>query len=76
MREPVFMIRAVKFIRRITIKDFDHFENHIGFIDSESDTLFGKSLFMLSEKNWRDMRSTLTAFTGSKMRHMFELVFK
>lgn len=75
MREPVYFARDVEFIRQITIKDFDHFEDHIGFIDSESDTLFGKSLFMLNGQNWRDMRATLSpAFTGSKMRRMFELV--
>lgn len=75
MREPVYLVRDVELIRQITIKDFDNFEDHIGFIESESDALFGKSLFLLSEKKWRDMRTTLSpAFTGSKMRHMFELV--
>lgn len=65
----------MEFIRQITIKDFDNFEDHVGFIDSDSDTLFGKSLFLLSEQKWRDMRTTLSpAFTGAKMRHMFELV--
>lgn len=77
IREPVYLARDLEVIRQITIKDFDSFEDHIGFIDSESDTLFGKSLFMLSEKNWRDMRATLSpAFTGSKMRHMFDLVLE
>ncbi|XP_031628377.1 cytochrome P450 9e2-like [Contarinia nasturtii] len=75
MREPVYFARDLEFIRQIAIKDFDNFEDHVGFIDSESDTLFGKSLFLLSEQKWRDMRATLSpAFTGSKMRHMFELV--
>lgn len=75
MREPVYFARDVEFIRKIAIKDFDNFEDHIGLIDSDSDSLFGKSLFMLSETDWRDMRATLSpAFTGAKMRHMFELV--
>lgn len=35
----------------------------------------GNSLFMLKGEKWRDMRATLSpAFTGSKMRQMFELV--
>ncbi len=37
--------------------------------------LFGNSLFQLKGAKWRDMRATLSpAFTGSKMRQMFELV--
>lgn len=39
------------------------------------DILFGNSLFLLKGAKWRDMRATLSpAFTGSKMRQMFELV--
>lgn len=71
----MYMARDLDLIRQITIKDCDHFEDHIGFIDSESDTLFGQSLFLLSEQKWREMRTTLSpAFTGSKMRNMFGLV--
>lgn len=49
-REPVYLARDMEFLRQITIKDFEHFEDHVGFIESDSDTLFGKSLFLLSEK--------------------------
>lgn len=39
------------------------------------DILFGNSLFLLKGAKWRDMRATLSpAFTGSKMRQMFDLV--
>lgn len=75
MRIPTYLVRDADLLRQITIKDFDYFEDHLAFIDSESDTLFGQSLFMLSEQKWREMRTTLSpAFTGSKMRQMFELV--
>lgn len=74
-RSPVYFARDLDFIKQITIKDFDYFEDHQGFIDSTADSLFGNSLFMLEGKKWRDMRATLSpAFTGSKMRSMFELV--
>lgn len=37
--------------------------------------MFGNSLFFLSGSKWRDMRSTLSpAFTGSKIRQMFDLI--
>lgn len=59
----------------MAVKDFDHFEDHRSFIDDKVDQLFGNSLFMLTGEKWRDMRATLSpAFTGSKMRQMFDLV--
>lgn len=75
MQEPVYMARDVELIRRLTIKEFDHFEDRFGFIISKSDAIFRNSLFLMDGKKWYDMRATLSpAFTGSKMRHMFELV--
>uniref|UniRef100_A0A182QHC0 Cytochrome P450 n=1 Tax=Anopheles farauti TaxID=69004 RepID=A0A182QHC0_9DIPT len=76
---PVFVVRDPELIKRIGVKDFDHFVNHRPvFGDSEdpdSTSLFGKTLIGLNDQRWRDMRATLSpAFTGSKMRHMFELI--
>lgn len=74
-RKPMYFIRDPEIIKRLAVKDFDHFENHRSFIDEDADLLFGNSLFMLKGEKWRDMRATLSpAFTGSKMRQMFELV--
>lgn len=37
--------------------------------------MFGNSLFLMRGERWRDMRATLSpAFTGSKMRLMFDMV--
>ncbi|XP_031628376.1 probable cytochrome P450 9f2 [Contarinia nasturtii] len=75
MREPVYMPRDLDLLRQIMVKDFDHFEDHDGIIESNTTSLFGKSLFILSTNKWREMRANLTpAFTGKKMRLMFELV--
>lgn len=72
---PLYIARDPDVIRQLTVKDFDYFEDHRSFVDSNSDKLFGNSLFMLRGKRWRDMRATLSpAFTGSKMRQMFDLV--
>ncbi|XP_053689442.1 probable cytochrome P450 9f2 [Sabethes cyaneus] len=77
---PMFLIRDPQLIKRIGVKDFDHFVDHrptFGNSD-ESDSphaLFAKSLFALNGQRWRDMRATLSpAFTGSKMRQMFQLM--
>uniref|UniRef100_A0A182S4Z3 Cytochrome P450 n=1 Tax=Anopheles funestus TaxID=62324 RepID=A0A182S4Z3_ANOFN len=76
---PVFVVRDPDLIKQIAVKDFDHFVNHRPIfgsnLDRDSIALFGKTLFALSDQQWRDMRATLSpAFTGSKMRQMFQQV--
>lgn len=72
---PVFFLRDPEVIKKLAVKDFDYFQDHRTFINEGHDTLFGNSLLMLEGKKWRDMRATLSpAFTGAKMRQMFELV--
>uniref|UniRef100_A0A182MYK0 Uncharacterized protein n=1 Tax=Anopheles dirus TaxID=7168 RepID=A0A182MYK0_9DIPT len=76
---PVFVVRDPDLIKQITVKDFDHFVNHRQIfgsnLDRDSISLFGKTLFALSDQQWRDMRATLSpAFTGSKMRQMFDQI--
>uniref|UniRef100_A0A2M3Z6X2 Putative cytochrome n=1 Tax=Anopheles braziliensis TaxID=58242 RepID=A0A2M3Z6X2_9DIPT len=77
IRQPVYVVRDPELIKQITVKDFDHFADHAttGLEDSGSDVLFANSLVSLRGQKWRDMRATLSpAFTGSKMRIMFELI--
>uniref|UniRef100_A0A8D8C5B5 Probable cytochrome P450 9f2 n=2 Tax=Culex pipiens TaxID=7175 RepID=A0A8D8C5B5_CULPI len=78
---PIFMLRNPDVIKKIGVKDFDYFTDHTPTMAGASekevngDQLFANSLFALRGQKWRDMRATLSpAFTGSKMRHMFELV--
>lgn len=72
---PVYLIRDPEAIKQLPIKDFEYFENHRIFIDNQTEELFGNSLFLMEGEKWRDMRASLSpAFTGSKMRQMFELV--
>uniref|UniRef100_A0A1B0D3B4 Uncharacterized protein n=1 Tax=Phlebotomus papatasi TaxID=29031 RepID=A0A1B0D3B4_PHLPP len=60
---------------QLTVKEFDHFVNHRDIMPTEGEPLFAKSLILLRGEEWREMRATLSpAFTGSKMRLMFELV--
>ncbi|XP_035788120.1 probable cytochrome P450 9f2 [Anopheles albimanus] len=77
VRQPVYVVRDPELIKQITVKDFDHFADHMvtGLEDSDSDMLLANSLVSLRGQKWRDMRATLSpAFTGSKMRIMFELI--
>lgn len=75
MRKPFFCVRDPDVLKQLAVKDFDHFEDHRSFVDEKADVMFGNSLISLKGGKWRDMRATLSpAFTGSKMRQMFELV--
>lgn len=61
-------------IKRITIKDFDHFVNHNELLD-DFDRIFAKTLFGLHGQKWKEMRSILSPmFTSSKMKMMFGLL--
>lgn len=70
-----YFVRDPEAFKIIAIKGFDHFEDRRGFFNEEVEDLWGKSLFSLKGEKWRHMRATLSpAFTGSKMRQMFDLI--
>lgn len=72
---PVFIIRDPDLIKRITVQDFEHFLNHQGNFDVEGDSLLARSLFFSRDQQWKEMRTILSpAFTGNKMRLMFDLI--
>ncbi|XP_017776436.1 PREDICTED: cytochrome P450 9e2-like [Nicrophorus vespilloides] len=72
---PVLVLRDSELIKQITVKDFDHFTDHMNFIPEGTEPLWTSNLFALKGDKWRDMRATLSpAFTGSKMRAMFVLM--
>ncbi|XP_037913056.1 probable cytochrome P450 9f2 [Hermetia illucens] len=75
IRSPALNIASPEIIKQITVKDFDSFLNHRPVFDPEDEPLFGNTLFALKDQKWKDMRATLSpAFTGSKMRLMFQLM--
>lgn len=72
---PIYLIRDPEILRKITVKEFDHFMNHRDFFGDSPYDLFSNSLIQLKDDKWKDMRSTLSpAFTGSRLRQMFELI--
>lgn len=72
---PSFLINDPELINRISVKDFDNFVNHFFFFDKELNPVVARTLFAMSNQEWRDMRGTLSPlFTGSKMRQMLSLM--
>lgn len=62
-------------MKQLTVKDFEYFADHRTLLPENTKQMFSKTLVALKGQKWKDMRSTLSpAFTGSKMRQMFEFV--
>ncbi|KXJ73273.1 hypothetical protein RP20_CCG016136 [Aedes albopictus] len=79
MTTKLFVICDRELIKKITVKDFDYFVNRRPTFGQSKDDhdgmLFNKTLPVLNDQKWREMRATLSpAFTGSKIRAMFELI--
>ncbi|XP_030388436.1 uncharacterized protein LOC115634698 [Scaptodrosophila lebanonensis] len=75
MRDPFFILRDAELIKKVGIKDFDHFANHRSVLSDSKEPLISRSLIALKDQKWREMRNTLTpSFTGIKMRAMYELI--
>ncbi|KAL0100765.1 hypothetical protein PUN28_019267 [Cardiocondyla obscurior] len=74
---PVVMIRDLELLKSVTIKNFDSFEDHLFFGSETHDPLFGNNLFALRGDKWRDIRALMSpAFTASKMKTMFHLIYE
>jgi cytochrome P450 family 9 len=72
---PVLIVRDPELIKSITIKNFENFVDHTGFLSSEADPIWGKNLFASEGERWKDLRQSLSpVFTSSKMRNMFILM--
>jgi cytochrome P450 family 9 len=73
-KQTSFVLTDPELIKKILIKDFDHFVNHNG-ASTSVDRIFDRALFALHDKEWRDMRTTLSPiFTSSKMKMMYGLL--
>lgn len=72
---PMFLVKDPDLIKLMTVKDFDHFSDHVQFIPENLEPLWEKNLLALNGQKWKDMRATLSpSFTGSKMKLMFVLM--
>lgn len=61
--------------KQIMTRDFDHFVNRDKVDPNKVDKLLGKSVLMLRDEKWREMRSTLSpVYTSSKLKHMYGLL--
>nr|XP_033323886.1 cytochrome P450 9e2-like [Megalopta genalis] len=75
MLTPVLTIRDLELIKSITVKNFEHFQDHKMILVSSTEPLFNKNLLGLTGDRWKEVRNLLSpAFTSSKMKAMFTLM--
>nr|XP_031848136.1 cytochrome P450 9e2-like [Nomia melanderi] len=70
---PAIMIRDLDLLKSVTVKNFDHFQNHRSITASEQ--IFSKNIFFLRGERWKEVRGLLSpTFTSSKMKAMYNLM--
>uniref|UniRef100_A0A0K8TUI8 unspecific monooxygenase n=1 Tax=Epiphyas postvittana TaxID=65032 RepID=A0A0K8TUI8_EPIPO len=69
--KPYVLIKDPELLKKITVKDFDHFIDRSIAVDPEIEPLIVRNLVSLKGDEWKTMRSLLSpAFTSSKIRQM------
>lgn len=76
-RRPTLIVTDPELIKRILIKDFQHFSDRLMATTNNKHDYINNHLFNLSGRDWRVMRLKLTpTFTSGKLKGMFPLIAK
>lgn len=71
---PTLLVNDLELIKRVLIRDFNHFNSHGTNANDDFDP-FGGHLFNLSGDKWKKLRTKLSpTFTTGKLRMMFDRV--
>lgn len=73
-RTPALVIKDPELLKRVMVKDFQHFVNRSRIIGNPKEFI-NHHLLNLTGKEWKETRSKLTpTFTSGKIKGMFELM--
>lgn len=71
---PALIIKDPELLKKILIKDFDHFADRGFYIDAKKDPC-SATLFSISGQEWRTMRNKMSpAFTSGKLKMIYNTV--
>ncbi|KAK5641507.1 hypothetical protein RI129_010054 [Pyrocoelia pectoralis] len=75
-QKPALILRDIKLINEITVKEFEKFPQHMLYTSAQADPIWAHNLFaMPGNQEWKDLRATLSpAFTSSKLKSLFYLI--
>ena len=70
---PVLYIKDLDLLKRIFVKDFEHFVDRRIIDLDKSDKIFGNMLTNKTGREWKDLRAAMSpAFTTGKIKKMFQ----
>lgn len=77
LREPCLFVSDPELVKKILVKDFDHFSERVVSNKSKNDPIGNCSVFGMRSPHWKNMRVRLNkTFTSNKLRQMSEIVIK
>ncbi|KAI2474113.1 hypothetical protein C4B38_000193 [Diabrotica virgifera virgifera] len=72
---PILIVKDPDLIKDITVRDFEHFQDHSSWLPENVDPIWSNNLFSLKGDKWKEMRLFFRVmFTSSKMKFMFNLM--
>ncbi|XP_048510596.1 cytochrome P450 9e2-like [Athalia rosae] len=72
---PSILVRDPELVKQIGVKHFNDFPDHKPVVEESTDTFFGKMMYFVTGRRWREMNAVMRpAFTSSKIKFMSELV--
>lgn len=70
--QPVILVKDIDVVKKVYIKDFDHFVDRRDFFPTRKGTLMSK--MMLRGDEWKGVRATMTpTFTTGKIRRLMDV---
>lgn len=73
--EYTIMIKDPALVKKVLVKDFEHFVNRDPIEQNDTDRLLSKSVLMLRDQKWKEMRATISPiYTSSKLKTMFGML--
>ncbi|KAG6447565.1 hypothetical protein O3G_MSEX005067, partial [Manduca sexta] len=73
--QPTLVVQTPEYVRKILVKDYDHFENRLCYSSLQSDPLGSLNLFTLKAPLWSTMRHELSPmFTSKRLKMLTDLM--